>query len=57
MKLTRRETLAAAGAIGIAAQAKAATSTQGVVDVAVIGAGVFGAWSAWHLKRPVCRSP
>ena len=51
MKLTRRETLAAAGAIGIAAQAKAATSTQGVVDVAVIGAGVFGAWSAWHLKK------
>ena len=51
MKLTRRETLAAAGAIGIATQAKAATSTQGVVDVAVIGAGVFGAWSAWHLKK------
>lgn len=51
MKLTRRETLAAAGAIGIAAQAKAATSTQGVVDVAVIGAGVFGSWSAWHLKK------
>jgi sarcosine oxidase len=51
MKLTRRETLAAAGVIGIAAQAKAATSTQGVVDVAVIGAGVFGSWSAWHLKK------
>ena len=51
MKLTRRETLAAAGAIGIAAQAKSANSTQAVVDVAVIGAGVFGAWSAWHLKK------
>jgi sarcosine oxidase len=51
MKLTRRETLAAAGAIGLATQAKAGMSGSASIDVAVIGAGVFGAWSAWHLKK------
>lgn len=51
MKLTRRQTLAAAGAIGLAAQAKTAPLAGNTVDVAVIGAGVFGAWSAWHLKK------
>lgn len=51
MKLTRRETLAAAGAIGLATQAKATLSDSSTLDVAVIGAGVFGAWSAWHLKK------
>jgi monomeric sarcosine oxidase len=25
------------------------------VDVAIVGAGVFGAWSAWHLEREGCR--
>lgn len=51
MKLTRRETLAAAGAIGLATQAKAGLPDSSTIDVAVIGAGVFGAWSAWHLKK------
>jgi sarcosine oxidase len=51
MKLTRRETLAAAGAVAVASQAKAEAGNASSVDVAVIGAGVFGAWSAWHLKK------
>lgn len=51
MKLTRRETLAAAGAIGLATQAKAGLPDSSTIDVAVIGAGVFGAWSACHLKK------
>lgn len=50
MKLTRRETLAAAAAAAIATQAKATTPAYNI-DVAVIGAGVFGAWTAWHLKK------
>lgn len=51
MELTRRQALVAAGAIGMAAQAGATTPESAVVDVAVIGAGVFGAWTAWHLKK------
>lgn len=51
MKLTRRQTLAAVGAAAITSQAKAALETASAVDVAVIGAGVFGAWTAWHLKK------
>ena len=51
MKLTRRETLAAVGAIGLATQAKAGLPDSSTIDVAVIGAGVFGAWSACHLKK------
>jgi glycine/D-amino acid oxidase-like deaminating enzyme len=39
-----------------AAQAQARTATRpaaapAIYDAAVIGAGVFGAWSAWHLKK------
>lgn len=51
MKLTRRETFAALGATAIAAQAKATSPMPSTIDVAVIGAGVFGAWTAWHLKK------
>lgn len=51
MKLTRRETLTAMGATAVASQAKATSHSPSVIDVAVIGAGVFGAWTAWHLKK------
>jgi sarcosine oxidase len=51
MKLTRRETLAAVGATALASQAKATSGSTSSVDVAVIGAGVFGAWTAWHLVK------
>lgn len=51
MKLTRRETLTAIGATAIATRAVSAQPASGVFDVAVIGAGVFGAWSALHLKK------
>ena len=56
MKLTRRTTMAALGAAALVPRVgTAATSTSAVapsaVDVAVIGAGVFGAWSAWHLMK------
>lgn len=46
--------LAQGGATGAAAQPKAGRRPRGapaVHDVAVIGAGVFGAWTAWHLVR------
>jgi sarcosine oxidase len=51
MKLTRRETLAAIGATAVATSANATNPLPAIFDVAVIGAGVFGAWTAWHLKK------
>ncbi len=55
MKLTRREALAAIGASAATSHAIAGTSptknSSSIIDVAVIGAGVFGAWTAWHLKK------
>lgn len=51
MKLTRRETLTAMGATALATRAVSAQPRPGVYDVAVVGAGVFGAWSALHLKK------
>ena len=51
MKLTRRETFGAVAATALASQSNAARPTSPNVDVAVIGAGVFGAWAAWHLKK------
>lgn len=54
MKTTRRETIAvlAGSAItGAGALARPPASAPFSVDVAVIGAGVFGAWTAWHLTR------
>jgi len=42
-------TAAAAVASGIATKARAAPSVG--FDVAVVGAGTFGAWTAWHLRR------
>lgn len=55
MKLARREfvkSVAVAGA-GRAAAARRAPQTRSgkSYDVAVVGAGVFGAWSAYHLQR------
>ena len=48
--LTRRE------AIGLTAAAAAAAGTRAGAagkawDVIVVGAGVFGAWTAWHLRK------
>lgn len=59
MKTTRREFMGAAGAGALGAalipaidppQAPAASS-GGVYDVAVVGAGVFGAWTAYRLAQ------
>lgn len=50
MKITRREAMVAAGAAAVATRASATILIE-PVDVAVIGAGVFGAWTAWHLKK------
>jgi glycine/D-amino acid oxidase-like deaminating enzyme len=55
MEFTRRETLAGvtagAAALTTASRTSARTPAPETVDVAVIGAGVFGAWTAWHLKK------
>src|SRR5712692_10249766 len=61
MKISRRGFVkylaVAAGALRMAARGGAAapgalqTMTGQSYDVAVIGAGVFGAWTAYHLKR------
>jgi glycine/D-amino acid oxidase-like deaminating enzyme len=56
---TRRAALTAAGgsvAAAKATRARARTAPKpaaqpAIYDVAVIGAGVFGAWTAWHLKK------
>ena len=55
MGMTRRQAAAATGAglaAGIlAADGAKAAGAPGVVDVVVVGAGVFGAWTAWRLKQ------
>lgn len=53
MGVTRRETLVgAAGATLVGVSGASAMPRKGAVaDVAVVGAGVFGAWCAWHLAR------
>ena len=51
MRVNRREALAVSAGLAVAARAgPGIAATGGTVDVAVIGAGVFGAWTAWHLK-------
>lgn len=56
MKTTRRGfvQVVGAGALGAAldaGQAPAVISSGPVFDVAVVGAGVFGVWTAYHLQR------
>ncbi|MFZ5744841.1 MAG: FAD-dependent oxidoreductase [Pseudomonadota bacterium] len=55
MGITRRQAVAATGAsllAGALAGGKAqAADGRTIADVAVVGAGVFGAWTAWHLKQ------
>lgn len=59
MKTTRRGFVrtAGAGALGagllpkIARSQAPAVATASVFDVAVVGAGVFGAWTAYHLQK------
>lgn len=48
MSITRR---AALGAIAAAPAAATIIEPSREFDVAVIGAGVFGAWTAWHLAK------
>lgn len=43
--------LATAGALATAAPAAAQIKREGGWDVIVVGAGVFGAWTAWNLQR------
>ena len=49
--LTRREAIGAGAATlaGVGSMSRASTSLS--AEIAVIGAGVFGAWTAWHLRR------
>jgi sarcosine oxidase len=53
-RLTRREWIrgmAGAAAASLARARPAAARTGGGWDTIVVGAGVFGAWTAWHLRR------
>ena len=54
MKVTRRgvitSALAAGVASGVRGEVKKMASTK-PWDSIVIGAGVFGAWTAWHLRK------
>ena len=55
MGMTRRQAVAGAGASVLGGalaggQARAARA-PGIADVVVVGAGVFGAWTAWSLKK------
>jgi sarcosine oxidase len=49
MAWQRRGVLAAGVGLVAAKAASGQENTSGLFDVAVIGAGVFGAWAAWHL--------
>src|SRR5918993_565213 len=49
MKLTRRSLLAAAGGVALSPAIAKAAQLGSKSHVAVIGAGVFGAWTAHHL--------
>jgi glycine/D-amino acid oxidase-like deaminating enzyme len=53
--LTRREWIGGAAAALAAASTRRATAAvavaRGGFDTLVVGAGVFGAWTAWHLRR------
>ena len=49
--LTRRSLLAGAGGVSLAPGVLRAAPAGSKTHVAVIGAGVFGAWTAYHLHR------
>src|SRR3546814_3403703 len=52
--ISRRQamgTLAAGASIGMPAAAKAGATAASAWDFIVVGAGVFGAWTAWNLQR------
>ena len=51
--VTRREALrlAAAGAAAATGAARARAADRPRWDAIVVGAGVFGAWTAWHLRK------
>jgi sarcosine oxidase len=55
LKVTRRGVIASALAAGVAsgvrAEDKKVSKQPGAWDSIVIGAGVFGAWTAWHLRK------
>jgi sarcosine oxidase len=51
MELSRRHAIAGAAGIALAAGAARARPLRGGEDVVVVGAGVFGAWSAWQLMK------
>ena len=51
MKLTRRSLLAGAGGVALSPAILKAAPLGSASHVAVIGAGVFGAWTAHHLRR------
>src|SRR5262245_14598634 len=53
-RVTRREVirgLAGAAALSAAGAGGRAVAATGGWDAIVVGAGVFGAWTAWHLRR------
>ncbi len=54
-QITRRTDIGTALAAGLAgtriSQAKDAKMTKSSWDSIVVGAGVFGAWTAWHLRK------
>ncbi|MET0551519.1 MAG: FAD-dependent oxidoreductase [Vicinamibacteria bacterium] len=51
--VTRRDVLKAAGAAALATAAarRAGAASAKDWDTIVVGAGVFGAWTAWHLRQ------
>lgn len=51
MKLTRRSLLAGAGGVALSPAILKAAPMGSKTHIAVIGAGVFGAWTAHHLLR------
>lgn len=51
MTVTRRKVLLGATGAALAASAGRAFAQSARLDVAVIGAGVFGAWTAWKLQQ------
>src|SRR6185295_19020071 len=51
--MKRRAFIKTAGAVaaGITSRRASAAPPASALDVAVVGAGAFGAWTAWHLRR------